>query len=161
MSESQNLTNGSIERAHKFSCFPLTEEDSLLSSHRFKTSNELLGFSASSSPCHICKDTVAMFIFVPTALLRAQLTTDKYAACQKEERWQPGTAKHRDRRVAFSHLVSRCLSERGGTKFASMGGQEGGSHSPPLRRPGTQTPSLTWKGSPFILQCCASMLQRQ
>lgn len=70
-----------------------------------------------------------MFIFVLIALLRAQLTTDKRAGCQKGERWQPGKASRRAR----CFLPSRDtlpLGERG-TRFASPGGQEGGSHSSP------------------------------
>lgn len=90
-------------------------------------------------------------------------TINNRQVCQLPKERTVATRHRKASRLAccfLSSWVTLPLRKRG-TRFASMGGQEGGSHSPPPQKAGTQTPSLTWKGSPFILQCCASMLQRQ
>lgn len=65
----------------------------------------------------------------------------------------------------FPPVPGHAASRRAGNKICKPRGAGGRqpqlSPPPPPQRAGTQTPSLTWKGSPFILQCCASMLQKQ
>lgn len=120
----------------------------------FKTSNKLLVFSDSSTLCCVCKDTVAKFVCVLTALLWAQLTAQKYGGCQNCS----GTAKHQDRP---RWLCPSWVPLHPRVWRTSMGVQERGRAPLHLCKKQAQTPSLTWKASPFILQCCESMLQRQ
>lgn len=88
----------------------------------------MLDFSTSSL-YQIRKDTVAMLIFVLTTPLRARLATETYA-CQlsKGERWQPGTARHRD--ALFPPILGHTASQSEANKTASMREQERGSHRP-------------------------------